>query len=240
VLALYGDVITDRVNRRIIQVWTFLLLSLSGFVLGLLITTDAIRLWHLIVVAFPVAVLVTLRSTAGAAMVVDVVGRERIFGANALSSALTNVGRFAGPGAGGWILANHGAGTAFYAVGAVLLASAGLIWFVDLENPPKTEPTKSIMDDFKQGIRYISSTPELRWLALLALAIMFSSMALPLIPRWARDLLGTGANGYAFLLVLHTRYVHLSAGRGRLCCDRRNYSVVGEFDPYDVPIGSER
>ena len=42
------------------------------------------------------------------------------------------------------------------------------------------------------------------------------------------------------LLVLHTRYVHLSAGRGRLCCDRRNYSVVGEFDPYDVPIGSER
>ncbi|MEE8046325.1 MAG: MFS transporter, partial [Dehalococcoidia bacterium] len=54
-LALFGGAISDRVNRRVIQMWTFVLLALSGFVLGLLIETDSIQLWHLIAIAFPVA-----------------------------------------------------------------------------------------------------------------------------------------------------------------------------------------
>ena len=186
-LALFGGAISDRVNRRVTQMWTFVLLALSGFVLGLLIETDSIQLWHLIAIAFPVAMLATLRMTAGGAMVVDVVGRERIFGANALSTALGNVGRFVGAGLGGWVIANHGAGITFYAIGVLLLISAGLLWFVKVENPRTSESKKSLMEDFKLGIRYISGTPELRWLALLALAVMFAGMTIPLIPRWTRD-----------------------------------------------------
>lgn len=93
ILALFGGAISDRVNRRVIQIWTFLLLALSGYVLGLLVQTEAIRLWHLIAMAFLVSMMTTLRMTADSAMVVDVVGRWRIFGANALSTALGNVGK---------------------------------------------------------------------------------------------------------------------------------------------------
>jgi len=200
ILALFGGAISDRVNRRVIQIWTFLLLALSGYVLGLLVQTEAIRLWHLIAMAFPVSMMATLRMTAGSAMVIDVVGRGRIFGANTLSTALGNVGRFVGPGVGGWVLANHGAGIAFYGIGSLLLLSAVLIWFVKVENPPISGQKKSLMEDFKLGIRYISGTPELRWLSVLALAVMFVGMAMPLFPRWSRDVLGTGAEGYGFIL----------------------------------------
>jgi len=199
-LALFGGAISDRVNRRVIQFWTFSLLALSGYVLGFLVETDSIQLWHLIAMSFPVAILATLRMTAGSAMVVDVVGRERVFGANALSTALGNVSRFAGPGVGGWILANHGAGLAFYGIGTLLILSAALIWFVKVENPPTTGPKKSLIEDFKLGIRYIAGAPELRWLAVLAIAVMFAGMAMPLFPRWSSDVLETGPEGYGFIL----------------------------------------
>jgi MFS family permease len=199
-LALFGGAITDRVNRRVIQIWTFALLALTGFVLGMLIEMDSIQLWHLIAIAFPVAILSTLRMTAGAAMVIDVVGRDRIFGANALSTALGNFGRFIGPGIGGWILATQGAGVAFYGIGALLLLSAGLMWFVKVENPPTTGPEKSLMEDFKLGIRYIAGTSELRWLAVLAVSVSLHGMTMPLVPRWSRDVLGTGADGFGFIL----------------------------------------
>ena len=140
-LALFGGAISDRVSRRLIQIWTFSLLALTE--------TDSIQLWHLIAIAFPVALLSTLRHTAGTAMVVDVVGRERIFGANALNTALNNIGRFVGPGIGGWILATQGAGIAFYSIGALLLISAGLMWFVKVENPVATDKKTSLMEDFK-------------------------------------------------------------------------------------------
>jgi MFS family permease len=155
-LALFGGAISDRVNRRVLQLWTFSLLALSGYVLGYLVQSDSIQLWHLVAMSFPVALLATLRMTAGSAMVVDVVGRERIFGANALSTALGNVGRFVEPGIGGWVLANHGSGIAFYGIGTLLLFSAGLMWFVKVENPVASESKKSLVEDTKLGIRYIS------------------------------------------------------------------------------------
>lgn len=199
-LALLGGTITDRVNRRVVQMWTFSLLALSGFVLGLLISTEAIRLWHLIVIAFPVALLATLRMTAGSAMVIDVAGRELVFGANALNSAMTNLARFAGPGLGGWILATYGADVTFYAVGLALLVSTALMWFVKIDNPVPRASDNSIMEDYKLGIRYIAGTPELRWLAMLAISLIAAGMSFPLIPRWSRDVLGSGAEGYGLIL----------------------------------------
>ena len=175
-LAMFGGAIADRFNRRVIQMWSFTLLAITGFLTGILIDTDVIQLWHILVIAFPVAVVTTLRMTAGAALVVDIVGRERVFGANAVSTAVTNIGRFAGPAIGGWILAQYRADKAFYFVGFALLLAAGLMWFVKVENPAKAKSDKSLIEDFKLGMRYISGTPELRWLAVLAISLIAAEM----------------------------------------------------------------
>ena len=66
--------------------------------------------------------------------------------------------------------------------------------------PSCNRPKKSLIEDFKLEIRYISGTPELRWLAALAISVSFAGMTMPLVPRWARDVLGTEADGYGFIL----------------------------------------
>ena len=124
-----------------------------------------------------------------------------MFGANAANTAISNIARFAGPALGGWLLAKYGADYALYLVGAALLVGAGLMWFVKMENPVSSEKKKSLIADFKSGISYIYGTPELRWLALMALSIMAAGMSMPLGPRWARDVIGTEADGYAVILV---------------------------------------
>ena len=82
-------------------------------------------MWHILVIAFPLAVVTTLRMTAGAALVVNIVGRERVLGANAVSTPVTNIGRFAGPAIAGWILAQYRADKAFYFARFALLLAAG-------------------------------------------------------------------------------------------------------------------
>ena len=142
-----------------------------------------IQLWHIVVVAFPSALLATLRMTAGSAMVVDVVGRQLVFGANAASTAITNIARFAGPALGGWLLAKHGADIAFYFVFFSLTTCAIFLWFIRTENPVKADKSKLLLVDFKLGITYIVGTPELRWLAVLALSILAAGISMPLVPR---------------------------------------------------------
>ena len=200
-LALFGGAITDRINRRTIQMWTFMLLASLSLTLGILVGLDKIQLWHIVVVAFPSALLATLRMTAGSAMVVDVVGRQLVFGANAASTAITNIARFAGPALGGWLLAKHGADMAFYFVFFSLTTGAIFLWFIRIENPVKADKSKSLLADFKLGITYIVGTPELRWLAVLALSILAAGISMPLVPRWARDVIGSEADGYAVILV---------------------------------------
>lgn len=72
---------------------------------------------------------------------------------------------------------------------------------IRIENPVKADKSKSLLADFKLGITYIVGTPELRWLAVLALSILAAGISMPLVPRWARDVIGSEADGYAVILV---------------------------------------
>lgn len=199
-LALVGGVLTDRFDRRLLQVSIFLSLSAIGFLTAILISTDTLRLWHLVVLAFPVAFLSTMRMTAGVTMTVDVVGRERIFGANAVITAVTNLGRFVGPGVGGFLIGQFGTGSVFYAIGAMLLLASGAMWFLRVEASSAPNRSNSMLSDLKAGLKYIGATPELRWLGVLALSLITAGMSMPIIPRWTRDVLDAGPEGFGIVL----------------------------------------
>ncbi len=200
VLALFGGVFADRADRRALLVWTRLTFAVCGAATGALIAVDAIELYHVIVLAFAAAAAASFGVTLSQTLVVDVVGRDRVFSANAFFGMATTVSAVGGPALGGFLIARFGVDAAFYAIGAVGAAAAAFASLVRVKGPAPRPGDTSVMDDLREGLRYAMATPALRWLLFLGFLLVFAGMYLPLVPRYVRDVLGAGAEGYGTLL----------------------------------------
>ncbi len=199
-LTVFGGVLADRMNRRVMLVWSRLIFASLGLLTALMITAGVIELWHLFVLAFLVAVAQTFGITAGQTLIVDIVGRQKVFGANAVFGISFNTATFVGPAVGGLLIAEFGVDAAFYMIAVMLVISAVVVSFIRVAQPVRTGPPTTVMTDLKDGIGYVWATPALRWLLLLGFMLIFAGMYLPLMPRSARDVLEVGPGGFGVLL----------------------------------------
>jgi MFS family permease len=199
-LTLFGGVMADRLDRRVMLVWSRVAMASLGLMTALLITADVVELWHLMVIAFFVAVTQALGVIASQTMIIDIVGRERIFNANALFGSAFNFSMFAGPAVGGVLIARVGIDAAFYSIAGMLVLAVYAAWNVRVKQPARVGPQTSIMRDLQDGLRYILGTPVFKWLLVLSFSLVFAGLWMPLLPRYARDVLDTGADGYGIIL----------------------------------------
>jgi MFS family permease len=127
-LGPFIGLISDRVNRKILM--GFALASLSGVytVLGTLVVTGQIELWHISVGATLAGVMWSTDFPVRRAMIVDTVGPEGISTAIGIDMASSNFARVIGPFGAGWFLENLGMQAAYY-TGAILLAICSLLAF---------------------------------------------------------------------------------------------------------------
>jgi predicted MFS family arabinose efflux permease len=174
---------------------------------GVAIFTDQIQVWHVYATAFGMAVVQTFQQPARAAMIADVVPSSHLTNAIGLNSIIFNVARSTGPALAGVLIATFGTGGA-YATQALFYALA-TIWTVQLravENSPGGSRGhaghgvsfgRSIIEGWK-----FSWENETVRTALLV--VMFASLFIvpfvTLLPVFARDILGVGAQGQGLLL----------------------------------------
>ena len=102
-----------------------------------------------------------------------------------------------GPVLGGVLIARFGVDAAFYAVAVLLAVAAAFASLVRVERPAPRAVDTSVMYDLREGLRYAMATPALRWLLLLGFLLVFAGMYMPLVPRYARDVLGAGPKATA-------------------------------------------
>ena len=200
VLALFGGVLADRADRRTLLVWARLTFAVCGVATAALISTGAIELSHVIVLAFVAAAAASFGVTLSQTLVVDIVGRDRVFSANAFFGMAMTVSAVVGPASGGVLIARFGVEAAFYAVAVFVASAAVFASLVRVGGPAPRCRDTSVMDDLRAGLRYAMATPALRWLLLLGFLLVFAGMYLPLVPRYVRDVLGAGPEGYGTLL----------------------------------------
>jgi len=199
-LVLFGGVLADRINRRTLLLWTRLTLAFLGFFTGLLVFADVISVWHLMAIAIVAGIVRVFAMIAGNTMIVDLVGRDRLFVGNAVAGIAFNVATFTGPAIGGILIAQAGAEFAYLVASAVIaLAVISTLKIKLPERAPRVSNT-SITTDLREGLNYIWQTPALRWLMVMGFFVMFATMYFPLIPRIARDSLDVGADGYGSIL----------------------------------------
>jgi MFS family permease len=98
---LYGGVMSDRVSRQGVLVVTQSCMMVLAFVLAALTFAGAVRPWHIVLLASGLGLANAFDAPARQAFVSELVGREDLTNAIALSSAMFNMATAVGPAVAG-------------------------------------------------------------------------------------------------------------------------------------------
>jgi MFS family permease len=207
VLGLFGGVIADSLPKRrtliATQIWPLIL----GLIMSALVFTNAIQVWHVLVIAFLLGCRNAVDMPTRQSFVVEMVGREDIGNAVAFNSAMFNAARVIGPAVGGITIGALGVGPAFLAdalsyvavIGAYLMMRDEELHTRTLIDRPSS--VRAVLDNLHEGLTYVRRTPlVLAAISVVALVSTFGMNFTVVIPPYAQSVLHTDATGYGFLM----------------------------------------
>jgi len=200
-LTLYAGVIADRFSkRRIIFLMQAAMMALA-FILAALCFTGVVRVWHVMVLAFLLGAAQALDTPARQAFVVELVGKEDLSNAIALNSGIFHGARVIGPAVAGILVAFVGVSGTFFLNGVSFLAVLGGLFLMDSALILRTGVGGKEKVDLLGGVRHIGS--ERAPMAIVLLISLSALLAMPyhvLIPIFAKEILGGGADTYGVLM----------------------------------------
>lgn len=207
-LGLFGGIVADAVSKRKALVVTQIAAGVLALVLGFLVFTNQVQVWHVYLLALLLGIVNAFDMPIRQAFVVEMVGRKDVANAVALNSAVFNLTRIIGPAVAGVSIAVIGLEPLFFVNAAsylAVIASLLLMRPAELFSPGERALVernwRSVVDRLVEGLRYTRHEPSI-FLALAVLAVV-STFALNfsvLIPVLARDVLHGNADTYGFLM----------------------------------------
>jgi MFS family permease len=200
-----AGVLTDRVDRRKLLIYTQVFLALLALSFALLILLDLLQVWHFFVFAFLSGGGQAFNNPVRQSLVANTVPREALLSAVALQSSAFNVNRILGPSVGGILIALFGPGTNFLvqAVCFSLVAVAVFPIRVRKEAGPAATPRHlSTFSSLLEGIEYVRGEQTI--LALIVITMIPSVFIMPfttgLMPVFAKDVLKLGPEGLGMVM----------------------------------------
>lgn len=200
-LTLFAGSIADRFSKRRIIFAMQAAMMVQAFVLAILCWTGAVALWHVLVLAFLLGAAQALDTPARQAFVVELVGKEDLANAIALNSGIFHGARVIGPAVAGILVAAAGVSGAFFLNGVSFLAVLFGLYLMDASLIRRVRAEGADGKDLWGGVRYLRRTRAARGIVLLV--TLSALLAMPyhiLVPIFAREVFGRGAEGYGVLM----------------------------------------
>jgi MFS family permease len=199
-LSLAGGIVADRFPKRDILIWVRVALAVLSFAVGYLVVSGRIEVWHLVVFALVQGSIVAFGMPASTAIIYEMVGRRRLLTAVSLRQSLSSLGVIAGPAIGGALVGLLGVGPVYVVVGGIYVGSVVFTLFIRTREVAGDGRSRSAFQDIVAGIRYVRGHSLVRTLLLLNLMVLFGGFVMPLVPLYARDILGVGDTGFGALM----------------------------------------
>ena len=218
-LAPLGGIVADRRSRRRVVIATQSASMLLAVALAALTLTNAVRVWHVFVLAALLGVVNAFDIPARQSFQVEMVGKADLMNAIALNSSMFNASRVIGPAIAGVLVAAIGEGWCFFvnAVSYVAVITGLLLMTVDepQRSVPQESPLASVVEGFRFVIRNTPVHAILMLLGVVSLTGMPYSVLMPIFadrilhggPRamgWLMGCAGIGAVGGALRLASRT------------------------------------
>jgi MFS family permease len=195
----------DRYSRKTLLLVSQLIQGLAFAVLALLIVSDHVAPWHVYVTAVVAGTMQAIQQPARASIVTESVPPELLTNAIGVTSLIFNMARLMGPALAGAIIAVADTGGAFAVQAACMLMATA--WAAKLPAMPhpddaaKRSSRESFAQSIVEGWKFSWQNQSVR-AGILCTTIVCTAMFpfTTLLPVFARDLLGVGAQGQGILL----------------------------------------
>ncbi|MFC2034456.1 MFS transporter [Chloroflexota bacterium] len=196
VFGVLAGTFADRFNRRLLLIVTFILLAISSFIIGILITLELIQLWHVLVLTFVMGSLMTFDGATRQAFVVDIVGRDDAMSAISVNAVGMRIIGIFGGAAAGFVIEWWGTDWCFYIKLVTYIVAIVLLLFIRGVEKIGESKKQSIRGSFVDGFKILGQNQ-----VILALMVMTAACEIfgfsygVLTPVFARDVLDVGAIG---------------------------------------------
>ena len=188
----------DTFDRRWIVRGTTALLMLNAVMLGLLTRADDLTLPFLFLAAGFVGVARAFSGPAYSALAPNLVPREVLPTAIAVSSIAWQTGTIAGPSVGGVLYAIH-PDVAYGTIAALLAFALGMMFLIGKVPQPPAQKDRRPMQRIADGFAYVRDNRLVLAAITLDLFVVLLAGATALLPVYARDILHVGASGLGVL-----------------------------------------
>ncbi|CAN5826903.1 MFS transporter [soil metagenome] len=212
VLAPFGGVFADRIDKRRALIATQIASAVQAFVLFVLTATGVVQIPMVYAMAFVLGVITAVDMPVRQALASDLVPRHMLANAIALNSMAFNSARVVGPAVAGIIIAIGtaltGSDTSGVAInlGINTVTYSGVLTGLLRMNPREIRRAKQperhppVLHSLVEGVAYSVRTPLVLWcLVLLGGIAAFGFNFQILLPLFSTEVLNLGAEGYGLL-----------------------------------------
>ena len=200
ILSLFGGVLADRLNKRVILITTQVAFMLLAFILAILTQFKVITPFQIIIIAILNGVVMAFDAPARQSIVVEFVGKQHLFNAIALNSVAFNSSRVIGPALAGILVAAIGMSGCFYINGISFLAVIIALYSINMGRRQSVSKS-SAFKDLRDGLVFIKGNRLiLALIAIIAVVSLFGVAHVILMPIFANDILKVGVKGLGVLM----------------------------------------
>ncbi len=199
-LAPYGGVIADRVDKRKAMVVLQSAMGIQALILGVLTVSGTVRLWQIGVLAALLGLNNAFENPARQSFMMEMVGAEHLRNAVSLNSVLVNVARTVGPAVAGVLIATVGEGVCFLINAGSFIAVIATLISLDRTALAPSTPAPRAKGQLREGLSYVRHTPSLSVPLLMMAAVGCLTYEFQVsLPVMASRGLNAGASGYGFM-----------------------------------------
>src|ERR1051326_3952890 len=199
--SVWGGALADLYPKRSILVATQSAQMMCAFLLATGVWLGVPTPRFIMIVAALNGIAMGFDMPARQAFTVEMASREELLNAISLNSSIVNGARVVGPSVAGLMIGAVGVAMCFFLNGLSFIAVIAGFLLMRLPRFERKIEIASPGEHAWNGVAYSMKHPRVRTILLLFLAVgVFGWSYAVLMPAFARDVLGRGANGYGILM----------------------------------------
>jgi MFS family permease len=201
-ISAFSGVIIDRYSKRNIIIMSQLVMVVSTLAIAVLISTGLVRYWHLVAASSLSGIAAAFNMPSRQAVIQEIVSRDRIFNAIALTNSGNNLARVAGPALAGALIGFVSTSGSYYCASGFFLFSVVSLAKLPLTRNIISRPVKAMLGDMLSGFKYIRGNRNIYLLMLMEFFLSYFGMTFSTLMPMFAEIFKLKAVGYGFLLTM--------------------------------------